>query len=108
MISTIKCNNYFTIYYILYSHFSVPPEDPQILVYQRIDSYRVSLRGPEDDQFGPPQLQQGEEDDDLNSPFGEDIGKIKAAKYWNRSSCKLYTYMYMYCIVLHNIAQYTK
>ena len=38
-----------------FSH-TVPPETPRILVQQRVNSYHISLRGPEDDSFGAPKL----------------------------------------------------
>ena len=43
----------------------VPPNTPQILVQQRVNSYHISLRGSEDDSFGAPKL----EDHYNNQPY---------------------------------------
>ena len=38
------------------STYAVLPSTPQILVQQRVNSYQISLRGPEGDTFGAPRL----------------------------------------------------
>ncbi len=61
----------------------VPPDTPQILVQQRVNSYHISLRGPEDDSFGEPKL----DDHQINRPYL--VRKAENREDSNRSISKL-------------------
>ena len=51
----MKISNLILLQFFI-STYAVPPSTPQILVQQRVNSYQISLRGPEGDTFGAPRL----------------------------------------------------